>query len=75
MALLLKRVGHSTADLAITGKSVPWKLAVAAGLKARTTVTNRWLAQNLHMGNIHEVSRKIAAWTREPDPVLFRKIN
>ena len=39
-----------------------WKLAVAAMLKRRTTATNRWLAESLHMGNMYEVSRKVAAW-------------
>ena len=72
---LLRRLGHAVADLDVTGKSVDWKLAIAAGLKARTTVTNRWLAQNLHMGNMHEVSRKVAAWIRQPDLALLSLIN
>jgi hypothetical protein len=33
-------------------------------LKARTTVINRWLGEALHLGNLHEVSRTVAAWTR-----------
>lgn len=41
-------------------------------LKARITVTNRWLSLNLHMGNLHEVSRKIGAWRRRPDSVLLQ---
>jgi hypothetical protein len=38
------------------------KLAIAAAMKARITVTNRWLAANVAMGNLHEVSRKVQAW-------------
>ena len=40
-------------------------LALAAALKARTTATNRWLGAALHLGSLHEVSRKVAAWTRK----------
>jgi REP element-mobilizing transposase RayT len=72
---LLRQLCHTAAELEPAGKSVDWKLAVAAGLKARTTATNRWLAQNLCMGNMHEVSRKVAAWIRRPDPALFSLIN
>jgi len=43
-------------------------------MKARTTVTNRWLATALHMGNLHEVSRKVGAWQRQPDPKLMKKL-
>ena len=58
----LKKRRKSQTDLASEGKSAAWKLAIAAALKGRTTVTNRWLADNLHMGNMYEVSRKVAAW-------------
>lgn len=58
----LKRHRKARADLPVEGKSVAWKLAIAAALKRRTTVTNRWLADTLHMGNMYEVSRKVAAW-------------
>lgn len=43
-------------------------LALAAALKRRTTVTNRWLADSLHMGNMYEVSRKVAAWIATHPP-------
>jgi putative transposase len=74
LAKLLGRVGHTEGELAATGKSEGWKLALAAALKARTTATNRWLGAALHLGNMHEVSRKVAAWTREPDAALSRKL-
>jgi hypothetical protein len=71
---LLKKLKRTPADLANEGKSVAWKLAVAATLKSRTTVTNRWLGVNLNLGNLHEVSRKVAAWSREPDVALLRRL-
>jgi putative transposase len=61
---LLGGQGRTHEDLAAAGKSVEWKVALAAALKTRTTATNRWLALNLRMGNLHETSRKISAWRR-----------
>jgi putative transposase len=54
-------------DLVAAGKSADWKLALAATLKSRTTVTNRWLAINLSLGNLHETSRKVSAWRRQAE--------
>ena len=71
---LLRKLGRPSGHLAKAGKSVDWKLALAAELKARTTATNRWLGTQLHLGNMHEVSRKVAAWIREPDAALMRKL-
>ena len=69
LTVLLRKLRREPGELAQTGKSADWKLAAAAALKVRTTVTNRWLATTLHMGNLHEVSRKVGAWSRQPDPV------
>ncbi|MGH8018219.1 MAG: transposase [Opitutaceae bacterium] len=71
---MLKRLGKSRADLANEGKSVEWKLAISAALKTHATVTNRWLAETLHMGNMHEVSRKVSAWSRRPATSLSKKL-
>ena len=71
---LLKTVGKSASHIESEGKSVAWKLAVAAAMKARTEVTNRWLAENLAMGNRYEVSRKVHAWNRRPDAKLARNL-
>jgi hypothetical protein len=71
---LLRRLRRKAEDLAPAGKSADWKLAVAAVLKSQTTVTNRWLATTMHLGNLHEVSRKVAAWTRQPDLTLLKKL-
>ena len=70
----LGRLGRTEGELARSGKSADWKIALAAALKAHTTVTNRWLGLTLHLGNLYEVSRKVAAWTRHPDPALAKKL-
>ena len=49
------------------GKSAGGKVAIAAVLKRRRTVTNRWLAGIMSRGNLHEVSRKVAACQRKTD--------
>ena len=74
LARLLRKLRRKPEELLRTGKSADWKLAIAAALKERTTVTNRWLATTLHMGNLHEVSRKVNAWTRQPDAALQKKL-
>lgn len=74
LARLLRKLRRQPEELARTGKSADWKLAIAATLKDRTTATNRWLATTLHMGNLHEVSRKVTAWARQPDAALQRKL-
>ncbi len=67
LAALLLRLQRRPGELADSGKSEGWKLALAAALQERTTAANRWLAAALHMGNLREVIRKVAAWRRPPD--------
>jgi putative transposase len=74
LAVVLRKLRRQPAELAQAGKSTEWKLAAAAALKTRTTVTNRWLATTLRMGNMYEVSRKVSAWSRQPDPALQKKL-
>ena len=74
LSVLLRKLKRRASDLAAAGKSADWKLALAASLKARTTVTNRWLATTLQMGNLHEVSRKVSAWSRRPDLALLKQL-
>lgn len=71
---LLVKLNKERGDLIREGKSVPWKLALAAAMKTRTVATNRWLGEQLHMGNLHEVSRKVSAWTAAPDAALNKKL-
>jgi len=71
---LLAKLNKQRGDLKREGKSVPWKLALATAMKAQTVVTNRWLSEHLHMGNLHEVSRKVSIWAKAPDVTLSRKL-
>jgi len=71
---LLRKLRKKESELKLAGKSEDWKLAVAAVLKTRTTATNRWLATTMHLGNLYEVSRKVSAWSRQPDAALLKKL-
>lgn len=71
---LLRKLRRNPADLAKESKSAGWKVALAAALKTRTTATNRWLGAALNMGGLHEVSRQVSAWHRQPDPALQKKL-
>jgi len=71
---LLGKLGRNRRDLRRDGKFAEWKVAVAAAMKQRSTVTNRWLSENLAMGSLHEVSRQVAAWTRQPDRKLLQQL-
>jgi hypothetical protein len=72
---LLAQLGRSEAELGTSGKSANWKIGIAAALKERTRATNRWLGKTLHLGGLYEVSRKVAAWIRDPEPTLMKKLN
>ncbi|MCX6943623.1 MAG: hypothetical protein NT173_02485 [Opitutales bacterium] len=65
----------TAAELKSVSKNASSKLAVTTGLKAATTVTNRWLAENHRRGNMYEVSRNVSAWSKYPDPSLLRLIS
>jgi hypothetical protein len=71
---LLAKLGKLATDLERDGESVPWKVALAAVMRTRTTATNRWMREHLHVGNLHEVSRKINLWLREPDRASTKKM-
>jgi len=61
----LPKLGRARSELGSTGKSAEWKLRLAVVLRARTTVTNRWLGAQLHLGVRDEVSRKLSVWQRK----------
>ena len=65
LAAALHQIGKKREDLVRAGKSESWKIEMAVFLKARTTATNRWLGENLKLGALHEVSRKLNAWTKQ----------
>ena len=64
LSKLLRRRRRGGTELATSRKSAEWKVALAAELKARTTATNRWLAEALHMGGLYQVSRLVSAWQK-----------
>lgn len=47
-------------------KGAPWKVAVAATLKTRTTVSNPWLSQRLNMGSPFRLSRLVTDCRANP---------
>jgi len=61
----LQRFHHCREDLFNASKSADWKLQLALALKARTTVTNRWLGEHLRLGARDEVCRKLAVRRRQ----------
>ena len=65
LAEQLRQASIAETQLARTAKSAEWKVALAAAMRARTTVTNSWLAEHLHMGSMHEVSRQVSRWNRQ----------
>lgn len=73
LAALLSKQGRTVKDLAAAPKSVDWKAALAATMKARTTATNRWLGEHLNMGGLHAVSRQVSAWQRRHEQVAGKK--
>ncbi len=70
---LLRNMRRTAADLAKARKSAEWKVKIAAAMKRRTTATNRWLGEALHMGGLHEVSRLVSARHRQSAAVRAKK--
>jgi hypothetical protein len=58
----LRALHKATEDLITSGKSAPWKLAIASWLKARSQAGNPWLAQHLRLGVPTGTSRNIARY-------------
>jgi hypothetical protein len=55
----LRRLQRQRAEALAAPKAAPWKIALAAWLKAHTSVLNRWLTEQLHMGPPDAVSRYV----------------
>src|SRR5258708_2978389 len=49
-----------------TNQSAPWKVAIAAHLKATTDVSNPWLAEQLGMGSGHYLSQHVGHLHKNP---------
>lgn len=60
LAACLDRLGQSCAERVNQPKAAAWKVAIAAHLRAISTVKNPWLAERLHMGDPDGVSRYVS---------------
>ncbi|MBM3854551.1 MAG: transposase [Verrucomicrobia bacterium] len=60
LASCLERLGQSAAEAVKQPKAASWKVAIAAHLRAISTVKNPWLAERLHMGDPDGVSRYVS---------------
>jgi len=56
----LAKLGRREGDGPQEAKSAPWKVAIAAHLKAIISIRNAWLATRLHMGATAGVSRYVS---------------
>ena len=68
LAKALRALGRTEAQLREPPKSAQWKVALAAFLKERTPVSNRWLAQRLAFGRAAYASRLISAMLQQKPP-------
>ncbi len=59
LSACLKRLGKTREEALTDRKASDWKVAIAAHLRATTTVKNPWLAEHLHMGDPDGVSRYV----------------
>jgi len=61
---LLKCLGKGSEDISSGAKGAPWKVAIAAEMKRRTTASNPWLSGQLNMGSPFRLSRLVSASDR-----------
>lgn len=59
LAALLRKARKSRKEIGAAAKSAPWKVRIAREMKRRTTATNPWLAEELHMGHPSRVCNLI----------------
>jgi len=73
----LKRLGRSGDEAVKQPKAAAWKVAIAAHLRAISTVKNPWLAGKLHMGDPDGVSRYVSELRKGKRPeaaVILQRI-
>ena len=68
----LKRLGKSSTDVQNDMKSAPWKVALAARIKAKTQASNGWIADKLQMGTSVAVSTHVGRLKRGQLPAAKR---
>jgi REP element-mobilizing transposase RayT len=64
----LRATEQTEAALKAAAKSAPWKLALAAWLKAKTQASNGWLARRLSLGAPAALSRNLTHYRRSLQP-------
>ncbi|HRJ46877.1 MAG TPA: transposase [Opitutaceae bacterium] len=77
LARCLRELDKGPADITGGRKSAPWKVAIAAHLKQKSQVTNRWLCEQLQMGTPVSVSQHVGQARRQPGPArqLLKTLN
>lgn len=66
IAAYLTALKKTARDVRGDAKGAPWKVAVAAAMKAATTASNPWLAQRLNMGSPFRLSRLVSQCRADP---------
>lgn len=61
---LIAASGHSESDVINDRKSADWKLEIATRLKAKTSVSNPWLARRLDLGHPSSASKNISEFRK-----------
>lgn len=64
----LRHLNKGPDEIARERKSAPWKVAIAAFLKQKTQVNNRWLCERLGMGTAVAVSHHVGQMKRFAGP-------
>jgi hypothetical protein len=68
----LRAVDKTEQEASAGRKSEPWKVAVAAHLKATTQAPNGWLTERLQMGTAVAVSHHVGQMRRAQNPEAAR---
>lgn len=63
----LKVLKKNTKDIETSQKSAPWKLAIAADLKRKSSASNQWLSEHLQMGTQKSVSAICGQYQRKQE--------
>jgi len=64
----LSQLGLAASEAEPARKSAPWKIALAAWMKQKSQVTNRWLSDRLRMGTPVAVSHHVGRLRRHGGP-------
>ena len=63
----LKKLGKGKKEVRSDAKGANWKLALASKLKRETSVSNAWLAEQLHMGAPNAVSAACGRYRKDSE--------